>query len=213
MPKPVSKLKTRLISHPDLPFLRGEAGAIPIARPGSANCNGFPTLRGLPIDVAFQPRLTAARGRLLSGASRGRPVLAGSFLRRREIVLDADLRRTPYKLERILVHELFHFVWAKLGNPNRRAWEALLRRELAAGARGELGWSAECIKAELTHSDEDGRSARWRSYVCESFCDTAGWLYSGAARYADLTLGRRHRERRRSWFAALLERSSGSLPI
>src|SRR5689334_11369152 len=53
------------------------------------------------------------------------PVHGGSFLRERRIALDC----TRAELPRILVHELFHFVWLRLGNPLRRSYEDLLRQE------------------------------------------------------------------------------------
>jgi hypothetical protein len=42
----------------------------------------------------------------------------------------------------------------------------------------------------------------WRDYVCESFCDTAAWLYSGVRRHPEFTLAPRFRERRAAWFEA-----------
>ena len=86
-------------------------------------------------------RLAAARG--LSDAHG--PAEAGSFLRERRIAFDCTRAEFP----RIFVHELFHFVWLRLGNRARRAFEALVEGELAAGARGELGWSAEWRKSAL----------------------------------------------------------------
>ena len=77
------------------------------------------------------PALKARRGKLLSGKTeRGREVHAGSFLRRRRIVLDAALKAKPRELARILTHELFHFAWLRLGNPKRREFEDLLRGEI-----------------------------------------------------------------------------------
>jgi hypothetical protein len=100
---------------------------------------------------------------------------------------------TRAEFPRIFVHELFHFVWLRAGNPNRFAWEALMRRELDAGAGGELGWSAEWRKQAMAARDHRSRSRRWRDYCCESFCDTAAWLYSGAARHPEFTLAARFR--------------------
>src|SRR5580692_6408755 len=128
-----------------------------------------PQVRGSPIEITFLPDLKARRGKLESGESgRGKEVHAGSFLRQRRIVLDSALRRRPRELRRVLTHELFHFVWLRLGNPRRREWEALLRSEIERDVQGELGWSAELIKAALTRSDRVKRSRRWREYVCES---------------------------------------------
>jgi hypothetical protein len=72
-------------------------------------------------------------------------------------------------------------------------YAALLRVELARGARGELGESASLKKSLL-------EKALWRDYVCESFCDTAAWLYAGVKRHPQFTLARRWTERRRAWF-------------
>src|SRR5882757_304020 len=123
---------------------------------------GIPALVGDPISIEILPELTAHRGKLLSGSpQRGVPVHAATFIRRREIVLETQLTRKPGVLRLITVHEVFHFVWARLGNSARRTWAALLEAE--AGARGELGESSSVKKTpECT-----------RDYICESFCDTA----------------------------------------
>ena len=126
----------------------------------------------------------------------GRPVHAGAFLRERRIAFDCAAREFP----RIFVHELFHFVWLRAGNARRRSFERLLEGERRAGARGELGWSAEWRKRELADTDVRARGRRWREYCCESFCDTAAWLYSGTARHEEFTLAARWRERRARWF-------------
>lgn len=159
-----------------------------------------PRLEGRPIEIRFAPSLRAHRGKLLSGA-RGREVHAGSFLRRRRIVLDAALKSHPSELARILIHELFHFAWLRLGNPKRRSFEELLRRETADG---ELGWSSERLKVELDRRDAALRTRRWREYVCESFCDTAAWLISGNRRHEEFTLAARARRARRTWFERTL---------
>jgi hypothetical protein len=127
-------------------------------------------------------------------------VHAGTFLRRREVVLDAALLRSPRELARILVHEIFHFVWVRLGNRTRRSYEDLLREEIRRGAKGELGWSAERRKRVLRRRDMEGRTRCWREYACESFCDTAAWLFGGARRHAEFTLPPGFRRRRRAWF-------------
>jgi hypothetical protein len=160
-----------------------------------------PEVRGLPIEIAFLPAPRAHRGRLLSGdAAAGREVLAGSFLRQRRIVLDAALKRQPRELARILTHELFHFAWLRLGNPKRRSYEDLLRREFRSRVKGELGWSAEGAKTSLTRADSVRRTRRWREYVCESFCDSAAWLFGGARRHVEFTLPPPARRARRAWF-------------
>jgi hypothetical protein len=160
----------------------------------------IPELRGRRIDVCFRPSLTAYRGKILSGSSRGSAVFAGSFLRRRKIVLEEQMLRTPRILARIFVHEVFHFVWSRLGNRLRVSYEELVSREMDCRARGELGWSAESLKLQLGPEDRTNRSRRWKDYVCESFCDTAGWIFGTATRYPDMTLARRFRERRKQWF-------------
>ena len=161
--------------------------------------------RGAPIEVRFLDDPRAWRGRLLTGDERGRPVHAGTFLRRRLIVLDRALLDAPRELARILAHELFHFVWLRLGNPSRREWEKLLAAEIRAGAAGELGWSAEWRKGELRRPDRARRTRRWREYACESFCDTAAWLLCGG-RHTQFTLGKQARAARRAWFCNLLSR-------
>jgi hypothetical protein len=121
-------------------------------------------------------------------------------------VLEEALVATPRKLDRILVHEVFHLVWVRLGNGTRGGWAEVLGREVRAGERGELGWSSERLKERLSRRDREGNSRLWREYACESFCDTAGWLYSRAGFYAERTLGGGAREARREWFAAELAR-------
>ncbi len=56
---------------------------------------------------------------------------------------------TRAEFPRIFVHEVAHFIWLRLGNPARLRYEDLVRAEIAAGARGELGWSAEWRKDAL----------------------------------------------------------------
>ncbi len=149
----------------------------------------FPELCGRPVEVRY---VRAPRGR------RG-PVDGGALLRQRRIILDAALGRDS---GRVLLHELFHFAWVRLGNPRRLAFEELLRRELQTHARGELGWSAEWRKAELTPTDAAARTRRWREYCCESFCDTAAWMFSGVRGHPQFTLTPRFRRARRAWFQA-----------
>jgi hypothetical protein len=135
------------------------------------------------------------------------PVHAGSWVRERRIAFDCTAREAP----RIFVHELFHFVWVRAGNARRWSYERLLDEELRSRTRGELGWSAEWRKGELTPRDVRRRTRRWREYCCESFCDTAAWLYSGIGRHPEFTLPQRCRKTRRQWFASEME--SGPLSI
>src|SRR5258708_30691992 len=102
---------------------------------------------------------------------------------------------------RIWVHVLLRFVWLRLGNARRRSYERLVAGELRGRVHGELGWSAEWRKAKLAPGDRTGRTRRWREYCCESFCDTAAWLYAGVARHEEFTLAARLRAARRKWFA------------
>jgi hypothetical protein len=149
----------------------------------------LPALDGRPI------RLSRAEG-LRDGA---RAVHAGSFLRERSIAFNCRAREFP----RIFVHELFHFVWLRLGNHQRHSYEDVLCEERDRAARGELGWSAEWRKQKLTRQDVLTRSRSWREYCCESFCDTAAWIYSGVRNHPEFTLAGRHRHRRRVWFARI----------
>lgn len=159
-----------------------------------------PFLDGPAVRVRFLPALRAHRGKLHSdlhrSAAAGMPVHAGTFIRRRLIVLDSGLLRRPNDLARILVHELFHFVWVRLGNSDRDAFAGLLESELKRGAKGELGWSAESKKVNL----ERDLPRKWREYVCESFCDTAAWAYAGVLRHGEFTLATRYRKLREKWF-------------
>ena len=135
-----------------------------------------------------------------AGEGPGAEVHAGTFLRKREIVLDAALLSNPSELARILTHELYHFVWLRLGNPARRSYEDLVAAELRRGLRGELGWSSEWRKGALKQRDRRERTRRWREYLCESFCDTAAWLFGPAGRHPEFTLAKASRAERREWF-------------
>ncbi len=150
----------------------------------------MPPLAGLPISVEIVRKLRDRRG----------PVHGGSFLRERRIALDCTRAEFP----RIFVHEVAHFIWLRLGNATRRSYEDVLRLEIAERAKGELGWSAEWRKGELSPGDIARRSRRWREYCCESFCDTAAWLYSGAPGHPEFTLAQRRRLRRKAWFSEAL---------
>jgi hypothetical protein len=161
------------------------AGPLPEARV-RALLRRLPPLHGAPLRVENARGLRDRRG----------PVHAGSFLRERRIAFDCTAAEFP----RILVHELFHFVWLRAGNPLRISYENLLQVERAAGARGELGWSAEWRKQALHSADGAARTRRWREYCCESFCDTAAWVYSGVRHHPEFTLSGRFRARRRAWF-------------
>ena len=149
----------------------------------------LPPASGSPIRVAFRPDLSHLG-----------PIHAGAFLRERRLLFETSLAHDTTEFDRIFVHELFHFVWLRLGNPRRLAYERLLAGEIDARARGELGWSAEWRKQALATRDRRRRTRRWREYVCESFCDTAAWLLAGV-RHPEFTLAQRFRAVRRDWFA------------
>jgi hypothetical protein len=146
----------------------------------------LPELRGDPVRIQTHRGLRDRRG----------PVHAGSFLRERRIAFNCTRAEFP----RILVHELAHFIWLRLGNERRHGFEQVLRAEVVAGARGDLGWSAEYRKQSLTAAEIEARSRAWREYCCEAFCDTAAWLWSGVTRHTEFTLAKRHRLRRARWF-------------
>ncbi len=159
--------------------------------------NGLPPLTGSPILVSSQPFLKAYRGQLLSGRCElGTPVHAASFIRRREIILETQLLAHPRKLRLIVTHELLHFIWARLGNQRRASFTQLLLAEMEANARGELGESADSWK-----------QCDRKIYICESFCDTGAWLYSGVKHSAEFTLGARWKSKRRAWFEDVFDRS------
>lgn len=158
----------------------------------------LPILAGRPIRVEVRRSLGAH--------------LASSSIPRRLILLDSSLLLRRGDFERILVHELFHFVWLRLSNARRRSWEAVLTREFDRGARGELGWSAEWRKNKLRASDAALRNPPWRRYACESFCDSAAWLFAGLRRHDEFTLAAGFRRGRRTWFARNLPPSM-AMPI
>jgi hypothetical protein len=138
------------------------------------------------------------------------PHLAATSIPRRLILIDSQTLCVPGDFERILVHEIFHFAWLRLSNQTRWSWEDLLRSELRARAAGELGWSAEWRKEKLriksTRTDRERETAAppptpaWRRYACESFCDSAAWLFAGLRDHAEFTLPPRFRRLRARWF-------------
>ena len=151
----------------------------------------LPALEGRPIRVQIRRSLG--------------PHLAATSIPKRTICLDRTVLIWRGEFERILVHEVFHFVWVRLSNAVRRDWERLLMSELAASAPGELGWSAEWRKAKLRLSDRRSRTPAWRRYVCEGFCDTAAWRFAGLKAHDEFTLPLGFRRRRRLWFERCLE--------
>lgn len=158
----------------------------------------LPELSGKPITVEFRPTLRVRRNKLVSSGS-GVEVHAACFIRQRLMILDTTLRRDRRELARIVTHELAHFVWTRLSNAQRAEWEALIQAEHRRRLRGELGWSAEWRKTALK---KPGSPRRWRIYLCEAFCDTAAWLFSGLRSHDEFTLAASARAVRRRWFAA-----------
>ena len=151
----------------------------------------LPAMSGAPLRIERRAGLRDRRG----------AVHAGAFLRERRIVFDCTAAEFP----RVFVHELFHFAWRRAGNGLRLEYEGLLRRERDQGARGELGWSAEWRKTGLRYEDVRLRNRRWREYCCESYCDTAAWLYGGVEEHEEFTLRARFRAARRLWFQKMVE--------
>lgn len=197
MPK---RSRARSASKPTRPDISAPVfrfAELPLARQARQVLRRLPPVAGQPVEIQRLPGLCDERG----------PVHAGTFLHQRRIAFDCQAR----EFRRIFVHELFHFVWWKAGNPARHSFERLLAAERRRGARGELGWSAEWRRQALRAPDIHSRTRRWREYCCESFCDTAAWLYAGAGRHPEFTLDVRFRPARRAWFRAFLK--SGRLQI
>ncbi len=159
----------------------------------------FPQLAGRPIRVEVRRSLGSH--------------LAAASIPRRVILLDAEVFARRGEFERILIHELFHFAWVRLSNQQRRDWEDILVHELAARAEGELGWSAEWRKDTLTPKDIRRRTPRWRRYACESFCDTAAWLFAGLPKHDEFTLASPLRRLRRQWFTDALRNGRDTLKV
>ena len=159
--------------------------------------------------VAFRGRAIEIRYSAGLRDTAGNPAHAATFIRKRLIVLDAELRREASEHGRILAHEIFHFAWVRLGNPARLDWERALRGEFARRVPGEAGWSAEWRKLRLRPRDVRLRTRAWREYCCESFCDTAAAWITGSR--AEITLPPRMLRARFAWLAAFLP--SAGLPI
>jgi hypothetical protein len=161
------------------------------------NLRRLPPLNGVPIRV----------GRAAGLCDRYGASHAVAFLRERRILFDCEDAEFP----RIFAHEVFHFVWLRAGNSARNSFGQILAAEIGNGARGELGWSSEWRKRELTAADRREPTRRWREYCSESFCDTAAWLYSGVMEHDEFTLAKNWRKLRRQWFARVL--GARQLPI
>ncbi len=131
------------------------------------------------------------------------PHWAATSIPKRVVFLDREVLTQRGEFERILVHELFHFVWVRLSNRARREWSDLLAAEFEGRARGELGWSAERRKANLSVKDARTLSRTWRGYTRESFCDSAAWMYSGLRGHDEFSLASRWTRRRAAWLKNL----------
>jgi hypothetical protein len=147
------------------------------------------------------PRLSGRAIRVEFRKSLG-PHLASTSIPRRLILLDSEVLARRGEFERILVHEIFHFVWRRLSNATRRSYEQVIASEMRCRAPGELGWSAEIRKLKLKRSDPARRTVAWRRYACESFCDSAACQYAGLRRHDEFTLALGFRNKRRNWFDA-----------
>jgi hypothetical protein len=154
----------------------------------------LPLLSGRPIRVELRNSLG--------------PHHAATSIPRRLILLDRGVLTNKGDFERILIHEIFHFVWVRLSNQTRRDWEDLLASERESG---ELGWSAEWRKLKLKSSAARLRSPQWKRYARESFCDSAAYLFSGLTRHDEFTLPASCRRARRAWFQRNL--ASHAIPI
>jgi hypothetical protein len=157
------------------------------------------------IQVEFRENLKVSGGKLVADAKPGVEVHAATYLRKGLIILEEGLLRNRGELRRILLHELFHFVWWKLGNPRRMAWEQLLTREFSRAARGELGWSAEVRKTSLKARDRQERNRAWREYCCESFCDSGASYLGGVLQHPEQTLAPAFRKIRYQWLGDIIQ--------
>src|SRR5205085_9182151 len=96
------------------------------AHNGSPWPETIPPSDGRPIRIEFRATVLD-----VSGA----PAHAATYLRKRRMVIEESLMADPEDFARIFVHELFHFVWLRLGNAKRRSYERLMAEELRRGAR------------------------------------------------------------------------------
>ncbi len=157
------------------------------------------------MNIRFRPSLRVAGGKIVRVG--GTEVHAAALLRRRQLIFDSSLLGHAPELIRIFAHEVFHFVWTRIDNATRKSWEQLIAAERRLLIEGELGWSAQIYKDRARI--DSGR--RWRDYLCESFCDTAAWYFSGLRRHEEFTLPAGARRRRKRWFQSMIE--SRQLPL
>ena len=158
---------------------------------------------GQPILIEFRPHLRASRGKLVGPHAGGDDVHAATFLLRRLIILDRALLRHHPELNRILAHEIFHFVWWK-APAIRRAYALLIQQEFARSIQGEMGWSADWRKQALNPVDIQSNSRRFRDYLCESFCDSSACLLLHIPRHPEITLPAAARRQRQAFFESKL---------
>ena len=87
-------------------------------------------------------------------------------LTRREIIFDTDLLAHAPDFVSIVAHEIYHFVWRRLPNAERKAWADLLATEKRPTHTG-LSSSIRYVP---------GAPQQSKDYICEAFCDTAAAL-------------------------------------
>ena len=125
------------------------------------------------------------------GPGPGDEIFAASFLARREIVFALELLDDASALVEVFAHEIYHFVWRRLGNVERANWAALLGGEAVpkhAGLSSQLRFET---------FQNSGKDRHWKDYVCEAFCDTAGALTRSHAKISP---------QREQWFERLKKR-------
>jgi len=110
--------------------------------------------------------MRAYRGKLEFGPGPGMDVFAASFLPRREIVFDSDLLAHAPDFVNIVAHEIYHFVWRRLSNAERKAWAAVLQKEKRPRHTG--------LSSEIRYRPDAPQQSK--AYICEAFCDTAAAL-------------------------------------
>jgi len=66
----------------------------------------------------------------------------------------------------VVTHEIYHFVWPRLSNADRKAWTELLAQEKRPTHAG----------LSSAHRYISGAAKQSKDYICEAFCDTAAAL-------------------------------------
>ncbi|WP_155121451.1 hypothetical protein [Bryobacter aggregatus] len=104
--------------------------------------------------------------------------------------MDLSLVDHAPDLVAIFAHEVYHFVWRRLGHPLRAEWMELLNTEKRPKHAG--------LSSELRYAEFLARKtkAAWKNYGCEAFCDTAAVL-SHTEKPISL--------RRKQWFLRLIK--------